>query len=133
MKNTIFSLALLLSITVCASSFAAPTWICSVSEAVAIDEDGTIGPPDLGGLDAPTFLRVDADNKAVTLLAPESRSGETTRINSVHEEDGIWVFAGVEEGRAWSMVISAAGYMTLSVTSDGGTWSVFGNALLEDD
>jgi hypothetical protein len=110
-----------------------PVWICSIKEAVEIDEDGTIGPPDLGGLDRPTFMRVDAGARKVTLLAPESRRGEVTKIDAVHQSPELWVFSGVEEGRAWSMVIAATGHMTLSVTGDGATWTVFGNALREKE
>jgi hypothetical protein len=77
-------------------------------------------------------MRVDADGKTVTLLAPETRRGEVTKIQDVHKGATQWVFSGVEESRAWSMVISAAGHMTLSVTTDGATWSVFGHALRED-
>jgi hypothetical protein len=109
-----------------------PVWVCSIKEAVEIDEDGTIGPPDLGGLDRPTFMRVDAGTMEVTLLAPESRRGEVTKIDAVHQSRGLWVFSGVEEGRAWSMVVAATGHMTLSVTGDGATWAVFGNALREE-
>lgn len=107
------------------------TWLCSLSTAVACDEDGTIGPPDLGGLERPTFLRVDVDSRKVTMLGPESRRGEVTIIDTVFEGDGIWVFTGVEAARAWSLVISKDGHLTLSVATDGAVWSAFGNALRE--
>jgi len=123
--------SLLLGVGLCGSAIAGPTWLCSIADAVAVDEDGTIGAPDLGGLERPTFLRVDTDKKQITLLAPESRRGEVTKINAVHEGQGHWLFSGVEEGRAWSLVISEKGHVTLSVTSDGATWSVFGHALPE--
>lgn len=124
---------LLLSTVLCSSVHADPVWLCSIEEAVQVDEDGTIGPPDLGNLDTPTFFRVDAGEKAITLLAPESRKGEVTRIDSIHQSPGMWVFSGVEEGRSWSMVISVTGQMTLSVTGDGATWAVFGHALKTDE
>jgi hypothetical protein len=123
--------AFLLSPLLGEGAFAGSSWLCSINEAVAIDEDGTIGPPDLDGLARPTFLRVDTETMLVTLLAPPERSGETTKVDAVREGDGIWVFSGVEAGRAWSMVISKDGHMTLSVTGDGVTWSVFGNAMLD--
>lgn len=114
------------------SALAGNSWICAINEAVAVDEDGTIGPPEMDGLAAPTFLRVDADRKKITLLAPAERSGEVTKIDSVHQGEGVWVFSGVERERAWSLVIADAGYMTLSVTMDGAVWSVFGSALPEE-
>ena len=113
-------------------AFAGNSWVCSISEAVAVDEDGTIGPPDTGGLAAPTFLRVDADKKLVTLLAPAERRGQVTKIDAAHQGEGVWVFSGVENQRAWSLVIADSGQMTLSVTTDGAVWSVFGNALPEE-
>jgi hypothetical protein len=124
--------ALLLSLLPSGAAMAGPSWICSITDAVQCDEDGTIGPPDLHGLARPTFLRVDSDRKEVTVLAPAERAGEITRIDVERKGDGIWVFSGVEAGRAWSMVISDGGYMTLSVTGDGATWSVFGFAMLEE-
>jgi hypothetical protein len=108
-----------------------PVWLCCLTEAVACEEAGDTGPVDLGGLERPTFLRVDSGVGHITLLAPASRAGEVTRIDVAHEGDDRWVFSGVEEDRAWSMVIAATGHMTLSVTGDGATWSVFGHALVE--
>jgi hypothetical protein len=122
----------LLALTLCGNATAGPSWLCAIADAVAVDEDGTIGEPDLGGLERPTFFRVDTDKKQITLLAPESRRGEITKIDAVHKGKGLWVFSGVEEGRAWSLVISTKGHVTLSVTGDGATWAVFGHALLED-
>jgi hypothetical protein len=124
--------AVLVSTVLSGNALAAPSWICSINDGVQCDAQGTTGPPDLGGLTAPTFMRVDADSKQVTLLAPPDRSGEITPIDVVRRGDGIWVLSGVEAGRAWSMVISDKGDMTLSVTADGSTWSVFGHAMVED-
>ncbi len=130
--RVVIVIAALVSLLAASQALAGTSWICSVADAVACDEDGTIGPPDLGGLDQPTFFRVDADRKQVTLLAPESRRGEVTKIGTVHEGEDVWVFSGVEVERAWSLVISNDGPMTLSVTVDGATWSLFGHALRED-
>ena len=48
-------------------------WLCSITSAVAVDEDGTVGPPDLGDKERPTFFRLDAAKKELTLLAPEAQ------------------------------------------------------------
>ena len=61
------------------SALAGNSWICAINEAVAVDEDGTIGPPEMDGLAAPTFLRVDADRKKITLLAPEPNGAVRSR------------------------------------------------------
>ena len=128
-KHTGIYIALLLSVALCGSAMAGPTWICAIVDAVSVDEDGTVGPPDLDGLERPTFLHVDADKMTVTLLAPESRRGEVTKIKAVYKGKCLWIFSGEEERRAWSMVLSEKGHMTLSVTSDGGTWSIFGHTI----
>jgi len=125
-------LAMLASLVLCGGAIAGPTWLCSITTVVAVDEDGTVGAPDLGGLERPTFLRVDAAKKEVTLLGPESRRGEVTKIETVLEIEGVWVFSGVEDERAWSMIITAKGQMTLSISNDGVVWSVFGHALPSD-
>jgi hypothetical protein len=106
-------------------------WLCSVASAVAVDEDGTVGPPDLGDRERPTFFRVDADKKTLTILAPESRRDEVTKLDSVQETGGTHIFSGIENGRIVSLVITPEGRMTLSIVGDGVVWSVFGHALPE--
>jgi hypothetical protein len=130
-------LAILLGLALLAgasgSANAGSSWLCSINRAVECTEDGECGPPDFGDLPPPIFLRVDVERKEVTLLAPEERRGEVTVIDTALEERGMWVLTGVEEGRAWSMVISSEGYMTLSVTYDGVTWSAFGHSMPEEE
>ncbi len=125
--------ALAANLVVCGSVWADQTWLCSVNSAVAVDEDGTVGPPDLGERDRPTFFRVDAAKKELTLLAPHSRRGEVTKLETMHEVDGMYLFSGVENGRNVSLLITAEGRMTLSVIADGVVWSVFGNVLPEGE
>ena len=115
------------------SAWAEQTWICAVTSAVAVDEDGTVGPPDVGDKERPTFFRVDTAKKELTLLAPKSRRGEVTKLDTVVESEGQWLFSGVENGRGLNLVITAEGHMTLSVVADGVVWSVFGNVLPADD
>ncbi len=124
--------AIVATVAACGSALAGPAWLCSVASAVAVDEDGTIGPPDLGGRDRPTFFRIDADKKELTLLGPDSRRGEVTKLDAVREAEGAHVFTAVEHGRIVSVIITAEGRMTLSIISDGTVWSVFGHALPED-
>lgn len=126
-------LTLLASVLLCGSVLAGPRWLCSIASGVAVDEDGTVGPPDLGGLERPTFFRVDTDKKEVTLLAPESRRNEVTKIDAVREVKGMWIFSGVEDDRAWCLMITAKGQVTLSIVNDGAVWSVFGHALSEGE
>lgn len=126
--NRVFGMVLGLSL-LCGSAFAGPTWICAITESIACTDDGSTGAPDLQGLERPTFLRVDVDTKQVTILAPASRRGETSRIETAKQEGGNWLLGGVEQGRAWTMILTEAGHMTLAITGDGEVWSVFGNTI----
>jgi hypothetical protein len=126
-------LMLLASLSACGGAWAGQTWLCSLKSGMAVDEDGTVGPPDLGGLERPTFFRVDMEKKEVTLLAPASRRGEVTKIDVAREGKDLWVFSGVEHARAWSLIITAEGEVTLSMVSDGVAWAVFGHALRENE
>lgn len=130
-KTILVTLAL--NAVACGGARAGQAWLCSIGSAVAVDEDGTIGPPDLGDRERPTFFRVDAAKKELTLLAPESRRGEVTKLESVRESGGTHLFSGVEHGRNVSLIITGEGRMTLSVIADGVVWSVFGHALPEGE
>jgi hypothetical protein len=131
MKNamTMILLTLVANLALCGDAWAEQTWLCSIGSAVAVDEDGTVGPPDLGEKDRPTFFRVDAAKKELTLLAPASRRGEVTKIEMVHESQGRRIFSGVENGRSLNLIIADDGRMSVSVLGDGVVWSVFGHAL----
>jgi hypothetical protein len=128
----VFAMTLAAAWIACGSAWAGQTWLCSVASAVAVDEDGTVGPPELGDRERPTFFRVDAAKKELTLLAPESRRGEVTKLETVHAAEGTHVFTGVEHGRGVTLIINAEGRMTVSIIGDGVVWSVFGHALPED-
>jgi hypothetical protein len=128
---TIGAVTMALAFLTIGDASAGQTWLCSVASAVAVDEDGTVGPPDLGDRERPTFFRVDADKKTLTILAPESRRDEVTKLDSVQETGGTHVFSGIENGRIVSLVITPEGRMTLSIVGDGVVWSVFGHALPE--
>ena len=117
------------NLALCGGAWADQAWLCSIGSAVAVDEDGTVGPPDLGERERPTFFRVDAAKKELTLLAPASRRGEVTKIEMVHESQGQRIFSGVENGRSLNLIINDDGRMSLSVLGDGVVWSVFGHAL----
>jgi hypothetical protein len=135
MKNamTMILLAVAITLSLCGGAWAEQTWLCSIGSAVAVDEDGTVGPPDLGDKERPTFFRVDPAKKELTLLAPASRRGEVTKIDMVHESQGQRIFSGVENGRSLNLIIADDGRMSLSVLGDGVVWSVFGHALPEGE
>jgi len=129
----IVMLTLVANLALSGGARAEQSWLCAVSSAVAVDEDGTVGPPDLGDRERPTFFRVDSAKKELTLLAPASRRGEVTKIDMVHESEGVRVFSGIEHGRSLNLIINAEGRMSLSVLGDGVVWSVFGHVLPEGE
>ena len=126
-------LTLLASAMLPGGAWGGETWICAVTSAVAIDEDGTVGPPDLGDKERPTFIRVDPEKKELTLLAPKSRKGEVTKLDTVKETDGLWVLSGSDQSHGVTVIINAEGHLTISVIGDGVVWSVFGHALPEHE
>jgi hypothetical protein len=132
-KATWMVLVALAANLTCGGAWAGQTWICSVTSGVAVDEDGTVGPPDTGDRERPTFFRLDTSTKELTLLAPKSRRGEVTKLDTVHESEGQWLLSGVERGRGLSVIVTTEGRMSLSVVGDGVVWSVFGNALREGE
>jgi hypothetical protein len=135
MTNTTIQTLVILaaSLACCTNAWADQSWLCSVGSAVAVDEDGTVGPPDTGDRERPTFFRLDLAKKELTLLAPKSRRGEVTKFDAVHASQDRWLFSGVEHGRGLSVIVTAEGRMSLTVVDDGVVWSVFGNALPEGE
>ena len=107
----------------------AETWICSVQEVIESADDGTVGPPDFGAVSPATFFHVDTGRKRITLLAPADRRGETTEIMAQKADAEGWFLSGVENSRAWSMVISSDGNVTLAITMEGASWTAFGKAI----
>jgi len=125
--------ALAVELALTGNASAAESWICAVTSAVAVDEDGTVGPPDVGDKERPTFIRVYPEKKELTLLAPKSRKGEVTKLDTVKETDGLWVLSGSDQSHGVTVIINAEGHLTISVIGDGVVWSVFGHALPEHE
>jgi hypothetical protein len=111
------------------TAFAGPVWVCAITSATATHDDGSTGAPDLGGLARPSFLRVDVDAKQVMILAPAERRGEVSTLETARQVGKGWLLTGVENGRAWTLMITEDGHMTLTATGDGIVWSIFGHAI----
>lgn len=80
-----------------------------------------------------TSLHVNAGAGVITILAPESRRGETTQIGSVDSLAERLVLSGVEDRRGWSMLIDRMdGTMSLTISGDHVGWVLFGDCLTED-
>ena len=100
--------------------------LCSTSRVVACFEDTkciTLLPWEA---DVPQFIVVDTEKKVIstTKASGENRS---TPIRLLQREDSSIFLQGIEQGRAFSFVIDeSTGLMTVAVSRDGLTVSVFG-------
>jgi len=100
--------------------------ICSITSGLECDASSQCQAP-LPDPPAPTFIHVDTEGGLITLLAPESRRGEQTRIGTATVQDGRTILTGAEAGRGWSMAIENEDLsMTLTMTEPGTGIVVFG-------
>ncbi len=105
--------------------------VCSIAQGIECASDLSCGEPDFLNT-PPTFIYVDLDGMAVTLLAPEERRGEVTPVASVeHLEDRV-LLSGIEGYRSWSMMILDDGAMSLTVAAAGSGIVAFGQCLPAD-
>ena len=80
------------------------------------------------GNNLPTFLRVDVKGKS---LNADDGSGRKSEIKASSVVDGQLMLQGIENGKAWSMVISAeTGRWGGSVVEDDGSFALFGACTL---
>jgi hypothetical protein len=74
----------------------------------------------------PTFIRVSLGAKTLS-----AEDGRKTEIKTAGVVDGQLMLQGVENGKAWSMVIGAAtGRWGGSVVEDDGAFALFGSCTL---
>jgi hypothetical protein len=80
------------------------------------------------GNNLPTFVRVDVKGG---LLTDNDGSGRKTEIKASGIVDNQLMLQGVENGKAWSIVIaSEGGAFGASVVEDDGLFAIFGNCTL---
>ncbi len=103
-------------------------FLCSITESWECSAGEGCGSPEFS-ITPPTVLHVDVERKVITLLAPAERRGEETVIDLVKETPDGWLLAGVQSDRAWSVYLTHAGHLTISVTMDGTIWSTFGQCM----
>ena len=100
--------------------------VCAAADVqICIEYDTcySAAPMDLG---VPEFVVIDTDDKTIS-TTKNSGENRSTTFSSVQKADGLIYLQGVEGGRAFSFVIDeASGRMTVAVSRDGMSVSVFG-------
>lgn len=105
--------------------------LCSITRGIECASDLSCGDPEYLAT-PPTFIYVDLDAMAVTLLAPEERRGEVTAIGSREHRDDRVLLSGIEGDRSWSMMILDDGAMSLTIAAEESGFVVFGQCLPAD-
>lgn len=100
--------------------------VCAAADVqICIEYDTcySAAPMDLG---VPEFVVIDIKDKTIS-TTKSSGEDRSTAFSNVAKEDGMIYLQGVEGGRAFSFVIDeASGRMTVAVSRDGMSVSVFG-------
>ena len=103
--------------------------LCAVTAVSECTADGKCerSAPQAGN-NLPTFMRVDVKGK---VLRADDGSGRKTEIKTSGIVDDQLMLQGIENGKAWSMVIkSETGKWGGSVVEDDGSFALFGACTL---
>jgi hypothetical protein len=103
--------------------------LCAVTAVSECTADGNCqrSAPQAGN-NFPTFMRVDLKDKA---LRADDGSGRKTDIRASSIVDNQLMLQGIENGKAWSMVIkSDTGRWGGAVVEDDGSFALFGACTL---
>ena len=117
----------LITATVAADSVAGrDRLLCSSSQVLLCFETGECFPAQPWELDVPQFVVIDLKNKTISTTAA-SEERRSTALMTVNRADGTIFLQGIEQRRAFSIVIEEQlGTMNAAVARDGVTVSVFG-------
>lgn len=100
--------------------------LCSASRIIACFEDGECSELMAEDLDVPQFVVVDTKAKKLT-TTKASGQNRSTPIREFGRADGLMFIQGIEQGRAFSVVVhEQSGHLTVAVSRDGLSVSVFG-------
>lgn len=100
--------------------------ICAAAQVKICIENDTCYAATPAELDVPDFVVIDTRKKTISTTRA-SNQNRSTKFTSVEKLDGLIYLQGVEGGRAFSFVIDeATGRMTVAVSRDGLSVSVFG-------
>jgi len=100
--------------------------VCAAAQVQICIENDTCYSATPFELDIPDFVVIDISKKTVS-TTKASNQNRSTKFTSVEKVDGLIYLQGIEGGRAFSFVIhEASGRMTVAVSRDGMSVSVFG-------
>jgi hypothetical protein len=100
--------------------------ICAAAQVKICIENDTCYSATPAELGVPNFVVIDIKKKLIS-TTKASNQNRSTKFTSVEKLDGLIYLQGVEGGRAFSFVIDeATGHMTVAVSRDGLSVSVFG-------
>jgi len=100
--------------------------ICAAAQVKICIENDTCYSATPAELDVPDFVVIDTGRKMIS-TTKASNENRSTKFTSVEKLDGLIYLQGIEGGRAFSFVIDeATGRMTVAVSRDGLSVSVFG-------
>ena len=100
--------------------------ICAASQVQICIENDTCYSATPAELGVPDFVVIDTKKKTIS-TTKSSNENRSTSFTSVSKSDGLLYLQGVEGERAFSFVIDeATGRMTVAVSRDGISVSVFG-------
>jgi hypothetical protein len=129
-----FKLIGLLLLTICILPFSAlagdfdgsKPLLCAVIETFDCGPGGECQRGTAESIDIPQFLKISFKEKTIS-STPESGQVRTTKIQNMERIDGKLILQGVQNGKAWSMLISeTTGKVTLSASDDQAGFLVFG-------
>lgn len=108
-----------------ASADADPLLLCAVTRGMQCHVEGDCIGVDVGELNLPRFVTVDFKNDVIYGTRPDGTEARTRFRSSFRGNDRAMVL-GVENGRAWNMLIGVDGELVVSASDIDRTISLFG-------
>lgn len=100
---------------------------CATIEAIECAPGGECSRGWAHEINLPQFVTVDLAAKSITGKRPNDGSRLAAKIKSVTTKESNLVLQGVQNDRAWSMVIAKDnGFMSVSVSAEDAGFVVFG-------
>ena len=92
--------------------------LCAVIETFECGAGGDCHRGTAESIDIPQFLKISFEEKTIS-STPESGPVRTTKIQNMEHIDGKLILQGVQNSKAWSMVINEANGKVSVTASDG--------------